>query len=151
MLQANLQLMAHSWYKGANIHWLHKWPIGRIWWVRLFASLWSEQPFFVYHVHHLCLACGQKKHKMSTSSWHRRKSQKDQSLRTYPLRNLNVCIRFHGKPSNSCWDISVWASTVSRPTDQHYRPKAHAASTPKKVHSKQRQGAPFNNTRSYQI
>ncbi len=30
--------------------------------------------------------------------------------------------KFHGNPSKSCWNISVWTKVVDQPTDRHYHP-----------------------------
>ncbi len=30
---------------------------------------------------------------------------------------MNVCTKFHGNPSNSCWDISVWDKVMDRLKD----------------------------------
>lgn len=34
--------------------------------------------------------------------------------RVHPLGNTNVCTKFHGSPTNSCRDISVWTKVVDR-------------------------------------
>ncbi len=37
--------------------------------------------------------------------------------RIHPLGSINICVGFHGSPSNICWDFSGWTKAVDRPAD----------------------------------
>ncbi len=59
------------------------------------------------------------------------KSGDHQSLRIHLLGTMYVGTEFHGNPSNSCWDISVWTKVVDRPTNWCCHPSRYAASMAK--------------------
>lgn len=35
----------------------------------------------------------------------------------HPEGDVNYCLKFHGNPSNNCWDISVWTKLLDQQTD----------------------------------
>ena len=47
----------------------------------------------------------------------KKKSGDQQSPSPHPLRTMNICTKFHGNPSSSCWDISAWTKSVGHTDD----------------------------------